>query len=216
MNTEEKIKFSLYLVSREDRERLRELVEKIEKLSEKKGIADKLEIIISELINNAVKANLKRLYFQSKGFCMDSQENYDLGLKSFRLNYGHLNFMHYEKAMKLLGLEISVEVDMSDKSTIIFVKNKNTMSDLEEKCLRERLKKIMQELPDQAHDLYMHYGDEMEGNSLGLAMAIDLFQSMGYNPSLLRVYNKGDYTIARIKMPLVSDYTPELEEKSEA
>ena len=114
MVAEEKIKFSLFLVTRDDRSKLRETVERIEKIVKKEGLADKLEIIISELINNAVKANLKRIYFQSKGFDLNSPENYEIGLKSFRLNYGHLNFMHYEKAMKLLGLEISVEIDMSE------------------------------------------------------------------------------------------------------
>ena len=206
VDTEEKIKFSFFLVSRDDRVKLREAAERIEKITQKEGMADRLEIIISELINNAVKANLKRLYLKSKGFNLEKAEEYKKGVEEFRLNYGHLNFTHYEKAMKLLGLEISVEIDMSDRQVLVFVQNKNTMSSLEEERLRERLNNIMQQVPEGMHDMYLHYGDEIEENTLGLAMAIDLFRDMGYNPSLFRVYNEGEYTKARIKMPLIGEY----------
>ena len=216
MSGQETIRFSLFLVTREDRSKLREAMERIEKISKKEGIADRLEIIVSELINNAIKANLKRLYFQSKGFSLENSEDYDMGLKSFRMNYAHLNFTQYEKAMKLLDLEVSVEIDMSDKNIVIFVQNKNMMSALEEERLREKLKKIMQQLPEGVHDLYVHYGDEIEENTLGLAMAFSLFRDMGYNPSLFRVYNEGNYTKARIKIPLLDHYAPELKEEAKA
>ena len=65
------------------------------------------------------------------------------------------------------------------------------------------------------HDLYTHYGDEIEENALGLAMAVNLFRDMGYNPSLFRVYNEEGYTKARIKIPLINDYkSPEVEKEA--
>ena len=194
--------FSLCLINTKDREELRKMIDDVSIDIEQDGFADRLEIIIAELINNAVKANIKRIYFNSKGFSFENKESYQKGLAEFKLNYGHLNFMNYEKALKALQLEVNIKFSQSDKHLLIFVKNNNTMSALEESQIRNDLNKIMNKMPEEMHDIYVHYGDEIEEDSLGLAMAINLFRQMGYDPNMFRVYNEGGFTKARILIPL--------------
>ncbi len=199
-----KFRLSVTLIKREDRKELRELTDKVEQLSEMKGLSDRLEMIISELVNNAVKGNLKRIYFESKGYSFDDQESYRLGLESFKKNYGHLNFSHYEKAMRLLNFKINIEINLSDNYLLLLIENNNMMSTFEEKRIRMRLKEIMEKKMRKENllDIYLHYGDEIEENTLGLAMIVDFLSGMGYDLSLFRVYNEGNSTKARLEIPL--------------
>ena len=54
----------------------------------------------------------------------------------------------------------------------------------------------------------VHYGDESEGNGLGLAMVVLLIKDMGFDPGFFRVYLNDGYTTARLEFPLSADYTP--------
>ena len=54
----------------------------------------------------------------------------------------------------------------------------------------------------------VHYGDESEGNGLGLAMVVLLIKDMGFDPGFFRVYHNEGQTTARLEFPLSADYRP--------
>ena len=203
-----KYNYSLHLVHKTDREELLILIKGLEEKTNKKGLADSLIIILGELINNAVKLNIRRLYFASKGYNFDNEESYKMGIENFKLNFGHLNFTHYEKALKMLNLKVDINVDLGESSLVIIVQNNNNMPEEEEKMMRRRLNEIMEksETFKELKDLYIHYGDHLEEGTLGLAISIGLLSSLGYDPSLLRIYNEGEFTKARIEIPLNNNF----------
>ncbi len=198
--------FSLLLSFREERKRLRATLDEIEIVTKGEVPADSIEMIIGELANNAIKANLKRLFFHAKGFRFDSIEEYELGTKSFVENFSHLNFSYYEKAMKLLDVKIEIDVDMNMKRLLVILQSNNAMSESEEDSIRKKLNTVMHHLPEEIHNLYVYYGDDMQGSGLGLTIVVDLIRDMGFDPEHFRVYNEGKYTKARLEFPLSADY----------
>ena len=205
MSKEKSFQISYAISKKTDRVQISDFTNKIEDSTGIANIGNKLEIIISELISNSIKMNLRRLYFQSKGFSFENLENYKLGLENFKLNYNHLNFIHYEKALKLLGIKLEISVNHTSKSISIYVKTNNNMSKVEEELIRKKLSEIMTNEKDMV-DLYIYYGDQIDEESLGLAMTVDILRKMNFNPSLFRIYNEDKYTIARIELPLSEDY----------
>ncbi len=209
MNTKDSIKFSFSFTKRKDRNQLREIVDKVELITGVENIADSLEIIIAEMINGAVNTNLRRLYFEAKGFSYEDPDSYTAGLKSFSSNYGYLNLIHYNRTLELLELRVDIEIELDEGYMAIYVQNKMHMSKVEEESIRKKLKLIMENLADDMLDLYVHYGYEIGENALGLSMIIDLINKLGYDPANFRMYNKDGITMARLEIPLHPDYNPE-------
>lgn len=204
--SDEVFHMSLTLSARRDRHKLRTIVEQIEALTQVPDIADNIEIVIAELINNSVKTCLRHMYFEAKGFFLDNEESFKVGLKSFKANFSYLNLFYYEKAMELLKLLLDVEVDKAKGYVIITVQSKHKLAELEEKLIRSHLKRAMDALDDEMLNLYVQYGDEDEQHGLGLTMAVDIVRKMGFDPSHFRIFNEGDYAKARLELALSDDY----------
>ncbi len=198
--------FCIRLSFQEERDRLRETLVEIEDISKVEGIADTLELVIGELANNAIKSNIKRIFFEAKGYSFETEEDYEAGLKAFNTNFSHLNFTHYQKAMSLLDMKVEINVNLNEKYLVIELCNKNTMSEIEEKYLRNKLKLVMKKMPSDMLDLYVHYGDEIASDGLGLTIIIDLIRNLGFDPKSFTVYNEEKHTKARLEFPLDTKY----------
>ena len=201
-------KYSINLSYQEEREHLRLILEKIEKVTKKENFADSMEFILGALANNAAKANLRRIFFHAKGFNFETPEGYKRGQKAFSENFSYLNLSYYEKAMRLLNVKVDIELDWNSKRLLIHIQNTSAMSKPEESCLRRKLKKAMDYLPKDIHSLYLHFGDTADDESLGLAMVVDMMNKMGFDPQHFRLYSDEKYTKTRLEFPLHIDYTP--------
>ncbi len=199
--------FSFLLKKRSERHKIRELADYVAQIADLADIRDGLEIVIAELVNNAVKAELKRIFFAKKGFSFDDPQSYQKGLEAFHCNYAYLNFMYYEDAMSGLHLRIDVDIDMEESRILLYVRNDKNMPYPEERSLRRKLKRAMDLLPNDLVDLYVYYGDETGENGLGLTLVVDTIRRMGFDPEHLRVYNEGKCTVARLELPLGSKYS---------
>ncbi len=199
-------KMGVLISFQESRAELRNLLDEIELSSNGKICADSVELIISELVNNAIKANLKRLFFHVQGYSFDDAEKYEAGMKAFTEHFSKLNLKYYKKAMKLLDVKVGIDVNLSAKRLSIMLQSNNVMSKTEENHVRQRLNTVMQQLPSDMHELYVFYGDEVQGEGLGLTLVIDLIRKMGFDPKNFRVYNEDQYTKTRLEFPLSEDY----------
>ncbi len=200
--------YLIRLSIREERGKLHSKLQEVEEHVGKEGMAEKLSIIIGELANNAVKANLKRLFFHAKGYKFDDAQSYEIGLKAFHDNFAHMNLVHYEKAMQLLDLKVQINIELDENRLLILIENNNSMSAEEELRLRKKMAKVMQRDLEEMLELYVYYGDDMEGLGLGLTMTVDLIRQLGFDPQHFRVYNEGSKTVTRLEFPLKMDYVP--------
>lgn len=155
--------------------------------------------IVKELVNNAVKANLKRLYFKTKKLNINTTADYRLGMQTFKSDtYESDTDGHYAK-LKRANLVVRVIFKTEDNYLYISVVNNVPILDLELEKINSRIKKAYQyqDISEAFDDVL----DDSEGAGLGLIMALMIFKNIGMPPESFRVYRKNGLTIAAIAIP---------------
>ena len=206
MKESSKKHFGLQLLNDELEIQLKGHLVEVEETLKIEGLSVTLFNVVMELISNAVKANLKRVYFKKFGFKLDDPASYDEGLAAFTRDYKYTNSEEYRLALKDLALEVTVDIELDSDRLLILVENSSLLLEEEEKRIRTKLAKAMG--ARDIMDFYVHFGDETEGKGLGLAMVIILIKDLGFNPDNFRVYHKENSTVARLEFPLNKDYVP--------
>lgn len=170
------------------------------------GLSHTLHFVLMELIGNAVKANLKRVYFKKNNYDVADAESYRRGVEAFMADYNSIDEDEYKAAMRQMDFDVQVKVDVNSERLLIFVENTTVMLEEEERRIRSKLagSSDIQNIVD----FSMHYGDDTEGRGLGLAMIVLLMKDLGFDPNFFRVYQNGEKTIARLEFPLDKDYVP--------
>lgn len=196
----------IHLMDFKVREKIRESFEQLEKELKIDGLGTVITTAMLELVENAVKANLKRVYFARNGFDLDDSESYRQGMKAFVASYGQLHGEDFRTALENLDLIVTVDIDRTGQRLIVYVENNTLLLTREEKRIRNQLSAAMK--MDKLVDFYMHYGDESEGSGLGLAMIVFLIRSLGFDPKNFRVFTMGKKTTARLEFPMAENYVP--------
>lgn len=172
----------------------------------KEGMGDTMYNVVQELINNAVKANLKRTYFEQNGFLFDGKDSYHAGLAAFKLGLQQISDADWRKATRELGFRVTLEISADERRLLIYVENNALMIADEERRMRSHLAHAMG-VKDLV-EFSATYGDDTEGAGLGLALVIMLIKDMGFDPNSFRVFSRGQCTVARLEFPLHKDYVP--------
>jgi hypothetical protein len=204
-NSENKI-FTLRIDDKGIHQQIKENLVNIEKKLKIEGLGSVMFHVIMELINNAVKANLKRAFFHENGYSFSDPENYNLGLEAFKKHHENLIQNEYLNSLKELDLTVTVGTNLNAERLIINVRNNAVLLKEEEKRIREKLSLAMNS--KKLLEFYTHYGDTTEGSGLGLAMIVLLIKRLGFDPKNFRVFREGNKTVARIEFPLDKDYVP--------
>lgn len=198
--------FQIETLDNKSRESIHEFFLGLEKRFSKEGLGDTIYNVVQELVTNAVKANLKRTFFQSHGFVFDGGESYAAGLSKFKESLNTISQEKWKEAAHELGFKVTVEIDVDEERVLIFVENNAVMIPEEELRLRARLARAMK-----VRNLIRfseQYGDDTEGEGLGLALVIMLIKDAGFDPDYFRVFTRDNSTVARLEFPLLRDYIP--------
>ncbi|MBL8020078.1 MAG: hypothetical protein JNM27_10480 [Leptospirales bacterium] len=193
-------------IDQDARHRLRTVFEDLETSLKIDGIGVVLTTAVLELVENAVKANLKRAFFNREGFKFDDPDSYSKGIQQFVKSYGDIQQGHYSEALSQLDLLVSVQVDYDENRLLVFVENNAVLLSQEERRIRNQLGAAM--TSDKLSEFYVQYGDETEGSGLGLAMIVILIRNLGFEAENFRVFQKDGRTVARLEFPLNADYVP--------
>lgn len=170
------------------------------------GIGDVLITAVFELVENAVKANLKRAFFARKGYNLEVPEEYALGVAAFKESYSDMHRTDYYNALSELALAVMVNIDHDKHRLLVFVENNTIPVAQEEARIRRQLAAAMNAAA--FIDFCVHCGDNEEGGGLGLGMIVFLIRNLGFLPEYFRVYFQEQRTIARLEFPLSADYEP--------
>ncbi|MBR32863.1 MAG: hypothetical protein CMN77_16290 [Spirochaetaceae bacterium] len=206
MAAEKKSKFLVHILDDDARDQLKSYFRNLEDELGREGMGTALFNVVQELVTNAVKANVKRVFFEQNHYNLEDPAGYKKGLEDFRTFFRSLDAASYQKTLKEMELSVRVDVDLDHQRLLIYVRNNTIMIQQEEVRIRKNLAAAMG-VKDLV-EFSVHYGDESEGNGLGLAMVVLLIKDMGFDPGFFRVYHNEGHTTARLEFPLSADYRP--------
>jgi hypothetical protein len=161
---------------------------------------------LMELIFNAAKANLKRIIFEKNRIDIDDEALYLSGMMKFKDLLVESSYARYFNELKEHDYWIKVFFYYDEKGVKIEVINNAHITRIEEKRIRQKLKKAMQYRS--IAQFYIEQGDEIEGAGMGIALVIMLLKGLGVPPELFRIGNiNGVETMIRIEIPLKDTYS---------
>lgn len=192
--------FSFYDLDDEVYQKIESTVEKICSRAGVKDIGVILFEIITEIVQNAAKANFKEVVRHEIEADMNHLQEYQSLMKDFKDRLPTAHFELAEKA-KNLNLYIILEVMLS-KSNIfhLCVINNRPASNEEMKRLNNKIfesKKFVK-----LADYYIDHYDDTEGAGLGTALIDISLRAMGFKNYLYRVFND---TLNRTVAELIID-----------
>jgi len=155
--------------------------------------------VTKELINNAVKANIKRIYFKIKKLDINKINDYREGMESFKedafLNINKKIIEHLNKS----NLVVRLSFKTSENFVHINIINNIPILEAEEKKINARIKKAYNY--KDISDAFVDVLDDSEGAGLGLIMAMMLYKNTGLDIKSIRVYKKDNLTISTMTLP---------------
>lgn len=160
---------------------------------------------IKELLNNAAKANLKRVLFKADGLNIDNEDEYLKAMMKFKDQLIEKNYRTFLDVLKKEKYWINVRFIYNKDGLSIEVINNAKITKIEDRRLREKLKKAMNY--EDIVQFYLEQGDEIEGAGMGIALIVILLKGLGLDPALFRIGNLPDnQTFARLELPLSKNF----------
>lgn len=178
---------------------------------QRSGRSELLDIVypaVKELVINATKANMKRVFFAEQGIDAMNTDDYDKGMTLFKDKLTETMIMHHRKDFKDRDFKITITFYYTDKVMNIKVKNNFPLLPREEERIREKFENAQSFTS--LLDFYMAHGDDTEGAGLGITMVGILLDQSGIDRHAFTVFEKPGYseTAARLEIPLHEDYIP--------
>ncbi|HBD93627.1 MAG: hypothetical protein A2015_14875 [Spirochaetes bacterium GWF1_31_7] len=160
---------------------------------------DQLNYIVKELVTNAEKANLKRIYFDNKGFDINNNDEYENAIATFR-NDMLFNYDEYIETAKSRGYYVELLMSTVDRKMIIEVKNN---SELVKKEI-ERIKNKMQIAArfNSMEEVIQEVLDQTEGAGFGLILSVLILRKLGVDENVINIGSKDSKTTFRISLPI--------------
>ncbi len=161
-------------------------------------IEDNLVYCLGELLSNADKANLKRLYFKEKGLDINNSDDYKLGMKTF-LEETFSNFSYYAKLKDKENLYVKLYLLKEIDKIIIETRNNSVLTEFEYERIFKRIDNAKQF--NSLAEAVMNV-DSSEGAGLGIVSIILILKKIGLDKSAFNVYCNNGETITGITLPL--------------
>ncbi|PKL14504.1 MAG: hypothetical protein CVV50_02475, partial [Spirochaetae bacterium HGW-Spirochaetae-6] len=159
-----------------------------------------LTYVVREITANASKANLKRVHFKNKRLDIHSEQDYLLGMASFRdalTESGDL----YETIAQDEGYYVTTHMGVEDDSLVLVVENNNALLPEEKKRIDYKITRAQTGAlaPD---DLYYTEIDATEGAGLGFISIINIMRNLGINPENFKISSQEEKTRVMLSIPL--------------
>lgn len=167
-------------------------------------LLEMLYTITKELAINGVKANQKRLFFDDRGLDIRNDADYLKGMEEFRQSLNDSMNEAYGIKSRQKGIYVKIFVSHQPNGLCLEVENNTAIAPVEERRLREKMKKSMSY--NDVAEFYMDNMDNTEGAGLGIALIMILMKSQGIDPSLFRIVTGQDRTTARVEIPFNESY----------
>ena len=156
-----------------------------------------LSYCLFELLDNASKANSKRVYFKEHNLDINDEKDYANGMKDFK-NTLDENTLHYEEELAAGKLEVHLLLSADDVITIT-VSNNTKITDSELRRIKDKIEKtkVYKTMADAMNDI-----DQTEGSGLGIITVLIMLKKLGLAADHLKFTTTDTETIATIEIPM--------------
>lgn len=162
-------------------------------------LLETLITIVREIVFNAFKANLKRIYFDKSGADINNSARYQMVMQNFKEDYLY-NLDEIESEVTI-NQKYYIRITFIEKEGIlrisVFNNAKPVKEEFERITKRIEQSKKSQNLADAYNDVY----DPTEGAGLGLVLMIFLMKNSGIGADNLFIDNDADGITVAIKIP---------------
>lgn len=172
---------------------------------------DSLSYCVKELVINAKKANTKRVYFKLKNLDITNDDDYKVGMETFKQDTLN-NIRYYLEEQRKNGLYIKVLFQMRNNKIKVEIKNKAELTVNEYMRIHDKITRAQQF--DSIEEGVVQLLDESEGAGLGLVIMILLLRRIGLTEENYQVLSENGETITRIIIPFTQKFTNDLSEVS--
>ncbi|MFC1668856.1 HDOD domain-containing protein [Spirochaetota bacterium] len=154
--------------------------------------------VVKELINNAVKANIKRVFFEKSNLDINNPGDYEKGMENFKLaTFQDTDSDIYEK-LEESSYHVRVSLKSDNEHIQVNIINNIAILDTELEKVKLRIKKAYKynDISEAFEDVI----DDSEGAGLGIVMAMLLFKNSGLKEDALKIYKEDGLTIASVSI----------------
>ena len=153
-----------------------------------------LSYCLLELLDNASKANAKRIYFQENHLDINNEKDYTDGMKAFKEKLSDNNYINtLETGMLQVHLQLSANDVIS-----LTVSNNTKITNSEYERIKEKLEKTKgyKDMADAFEDI-----DQTEGSGFGLISVVIMLKKLGLDTGNLKFQTTEEETVATIEVP---------------
>lgn len=161
---------------------------------------------IRELVQNASKANLKRVLFDELGVDPNDRRDYHQAMDVFRERLTGSRMADHARRIHDRGLYFTISFHYNADVLCMVVRNPFVLFPAEEKRVREKF--VQSEGVDNLYDYYQRFSDSAEGAGMGIAMVRILLVQAGFSHRCFSIFSdfQKNQTVARIVLPLSPQY----------
>ena len=190
------VDFFCYTLTPDQKERFHDILNIFLEECDQKYLFNYLSYCLFELLDNASKANAKRIYFKEHHLDINNENDYKDGMKKFKETLDE-NSLHYQDELKAGKLQVHLLLSADDVISITVINN-TKITDLEFLRIKEKIEKtkIYNTMEDAINDI-----DQTEGSGLGIITVLIMLKKLGLAADHLKFKTTDTETIATIDIP---------------
>jgi len=158
-----------------------------------------LEYILNEISMNASKANSKRLYFNSRGFELENDEDYRKGIVNFKKDVFD-DFSKYEQLHIDNESQVRIKFSLDSKNLLLTVSNNSSLIEVERQRINQRLKSAHKF--NNLTEVLSEGFDTEEGAGFGLILIVLMLRKLNLNEKDLNFGEEANGSYCSLKIPL--------------
>lgn len=155
--------------------------------------------LLRESISNAVKANLKRVYFEKTNADINDQEIYNNLINDFKAEYVSKVEEHVD-ALKNKDYSVTLLINKKNNHLVFAVQNNVVMNSDELERVNARIKAAG--AIENMAEAFDKFEDEQEGAGLGLIISMMMLKKTGIGIDSFKIETVENNTIASLSVPM--------------
>ena len=190
------VNFYCYTLTLEQKQRFQNILNVFLKECDESYLFNCLSYCLFELLDNASKANAKRIYFREQNLNIDDKTDYENGMKAFKSNLSD-NTQHYKAELEAGMLQVHLQLSANDVISLS-VSNNTKITAAEKNRIEEKISKTQnyENVADAFADI-----DQTEGSGLGIITIVIMLRKLGLSMDCLKFSTTDEETIAEIVIP---------------
>lgn len=198
INNNKPIVFRDYKMPKENEEYYVEILKYFLEYMNKEKIGDYLGYCIREILNNAKKANTKRVFFLEQKLDINNIDDYNKGMKFFK-EKTLSNLDYYLDLQEKNNLFVQIYYHIKNNYLNIIVSNNSPILEIEKERISQKIQKakIFNSI-DEAIQLVF---DDSEGGGFGIVIVILMLRKIGISEKNFGLATEKEFTHVRIAIP---------------